>query len=81
MGAASTSSGPCACANEIRCPDPSRMTTITPANDTARPAARRRENRSWPIASAIASVIPGAEATTTLAVPAVVRRSPALSDR
>ncbi len=65
----------------MRSPEPSSTTTTTPANEIASPAARRRENRSWPMATTIASVIPGAEATTTLAVPAVVSRSPAFRER
>ena len=57
------------------------MTTTTPANATASPAARRRENSSRPSPSDITSAIAGAAAMTTLAVPAVVVRSPAFSAR
>ena len=57
------------------------MTTTTPANATARPAARLRENASSPSASDIVSAIAGAAAMTTLAVPAVVVRSPAFRAR
>ena len=79
--AMSTRSGPLELETETLWPEPSRMTTTTPANATARPAARRREKASRPRPSDIVSAIAGAPAMTTLAVPAVVVRSPAFRAR
>jgi hypothetical protein len=81
IGAPRMRSGPLTVSAPMRSPAPRTTTTATPVNASARPARRAPVTRSSPSAAAKPSVMAGAVATISAAVPEVVHCSPRFSVR